>query len=77
MFNVLDAEECDNGCEQGNTLDKGGGHNHVGEQLVHHLWLAGHSVHSLTTNLTNTETSTNGCETGTYCGAQLCDALYC
>ena len=68
MFNVLDAEECYHGCEQGNTLDKGGGHNHVGEQLAHYLGLAGHSVHSLTTDFTNSQTSTNGCETSAYCG---------
>ena len=72
----LDAEECDNGSEQGNTLDQGGCHDHVGKQFAHHLWLTGHGVHSLTTNLTNSQTSTNGCETCAYCGTQLCYAFY-
>ncbi len=77
IVNQLDAEECDNCCEQGNTLDEGSSHNHVGKQLVHDLRLTGHSVHGLTANLTNTKTCANGCETCTYSGAQFCDAFYC
>jgi len=73
---LLDAEECNHSSEQGDTLDEGSGHNHVREQLVHHLWLASHSVHGLTANLTNTQTSTNGCETCAYCGTQFSNAFY-
>ena len=72
----LDAEECDNGSEECNTLDKGSCNDHVREQLVHHFWLTGHSIHSLSTNLTNTKTCANSCETCAYCGTQLCYAFY-
>ena len=76
MVNTLDAEECDTGCEQGNTLNQSGCHNHVREQFAHHLRLTGHSIHSLTTDSSNSQTSTNGCETCAYCGTQLCYAFY-
>ena len=75
--NLLDAEECDNGCEQGNTLNQGGGHNHVREQLAHHFRLTSHSVHGLSANSTNTKTCANSCETCAYCGAQLCNTFCC
>ena len=76
MF-LLDAEECNNGSEECYTLDKSCCHNHVSKQFVHHLGLASHSVHGLTTDFTNTKTCANGCETCTYCGAQLCNAFNC
>ena len=76
-FDKLDTEECDNGCEQGNTLDKSSGHNHVREQFVHYFRLTSHSIHGLTANLTNTDTCANSCETCAYCGTQLCNTFCC
>jgi len=66
-------EQTDHNGEQGDTLDKSGGQDHVGTDVTGHFRLAGNGRHGITANVTNTETGTDGGETGTDSGAHLTD----
>ena len=71
------AEECNHGCEEGNTFDKRSSHNHVCEQFVHHFRLTCHSVHSLSTDFTDTDTCTDCSKSCSDSCSEFCDAFYC
>ena len=56
-----------------NTLNQRSCNNHRRTEVAHLLWLTSHSVHSLATNATDTNTCANSGQTCTYCGTQLCN----
>jgi len=59
-----DNQQADNHCEEGNTFNESGGDDHGGTDVATSLGLASHTFHGTLTNLTNTETGTNGGQTG-------------
>ena len=59
-----DDQQADNHCEEGNTFNKSGGNDHGRTDVATSLRLTGHTFHSALTNLTNTQTGTNGSQNG-------------
>ncbi len=59
-----DNQQADNDCEEGNTFNQCGGDNHGRTDVATSLRLTGHAFHGTLTNLTNTQTRTDGGETG-------------
>ena len=57
--------------EQGDTFNQGGSQDHVGTNVTSHFRLTGDGGHSVLTNVTDTETGANGCQTSTDAGANV------
>jgi hypothetical protein len=59
-------------CKQCNTFYEGCSKNHVGTDVVHGFRLTGDSFYRAFTNLTDTDTCSDGSETGTNGSAGIC-----
>ena len=73
---LFDKEGASYDSEKGTTLNECSSQNHVSLYLSRSLGLTCNSVHSATTNLTNTQTSTDCCDTCSKSTAQLSHASY-
>lgn len=59
-----DHQQADNCCEEGDTFNEGSGDDHGCTDVATSFGLASHAFHCTLTNLTDTNTCTNGCKTG-------------
>ena len=66
MWHVLEeeAEQANNDCEKGYTLNESGNHNHVCTNCVCSLGLTGNGFHSRTADAADTEGGTNSGQAG-------------
>lgn len=66
-------EQANHDGKQRNTFDEGCGQNHVGSDITGDLGLACDGFQSTLSDSTDTDTSTDGCETGTDTSAHFTD----
>lgn len=64
-------EQADHNGEQGDTLDKSGGQNHVGTDITGYFRLTGDGGHGVSADVTNTQTCADGGKTSTDAGTHL------